>query len=100
MKIFLNPALSACIYRNLLFTLTRIPSNPSKLPRQLLSAPLNFLVIVDLFHQVVFIHSKYLKMKRTLVIIALVCISAVGITSCSAQKGCKSTQGYVGYGNR
>lgn len=33
--------------------------------------------------------------------LTLVIAAAVTITSCAAQKGgCKSSQGYVGYGNR
>jgi predicted small secreted protein len=39
-------------------------------------------------------------MKRTLIVIALVCVNAIGISSCATQKGCKATQGYVGYGSR
>lgn len=39
-------------------------------------------------------------MKRTLVAIALICVSAIGFVSCTAQKGCKATQGYIGYGSR
>lgn len=39
-------------------------------------------------------------MKRTIIVLALICVAAVGITSCTAQGGCKGTQGYVGYGNR
>lgn len=40
-------------------------------------------------------------MKRTVLILALVIAAAATITSCTAQKGgCKSSQGYVGYGNR
>jgi hypothetical protein len=40
-------------------------------------------------------------MKRTIIALALICVAAIGITSCTAQKGgCKATQGYVGYGSR
>lgn len=39
-------------------------------------------------------------MKRTLIILSLICLTAIGFSSCVAQKGCKSTQGYVGYGSR
>ena len=39
-------------------------------------------------------------MKRTLIILTLICVTAIGFTSCTAQKGCKSTQGFVGYGGR
>jgi len=52
------------------------------------------------FRRVLFCHSKYQQMKRMLIIAALVCFTAVGISSCVAQKGCKSTQGYVGYGGK
>ncbi|HYF31461.1 MAG TPA: hypothetical protein VD993_10115 [Chitinophagaceae bacterium] len=40
-------------------------------------------------------------MKRTLIVLTLVLAVAATVTSCAAQKGgCKSSQGYVGYGNR
>ena len=40
-------------------------------------------------------------MKKTLLIVTLVIAVAASITSCTAQKGgCKSTQGYIGYGSR
>ena len=39
-------------------------------------------------------------MKKTIIALAIICIAAVGLTSCTAQSGCKGTQGYVGYGNR
>jgi hypothetical protein len=51
-------------------------------------------------HQVVFLNSKKIKMKRTLIVLALICITAIGVSSCTAQQGCHSTRGYVGYGSR
>jgi len=39
-------------------------------------------------------------MKRTIIVLALICVAAVGISSCTAQSGCKGTKGYVGYGSR
>jgi len=39
-------------------------------------------------------------MKRTFIVLALICIAAIGISSCTAQGGCRGTQGYVGYGSR
>jgi hypothetical protein len=39
-------------------------------------------------------------MKKMIIVLAVICITAVGLASCTAQSGCKGTQGYVGYGNR
>ncbi len=39
-------------------------------------------------------------MKRMLIIVALAALTAAGFTSCTAQQGCHSTHGYVGYGSR
>lgn len=37
-------------------------------------------------------------MKRTLIVIALGLVMAAGFASCTAQHGCKATQGLIGYG--
>lgn len=39
-------------------------------------------------------------MKRTFFIALLALTTMVSIASCSAQRGCKGTQGMVGYGSR
>lgn len=39
-------------------------------------------------------------MKRTLVIAFIALAAIVTVSSCTAQKGCKGTQGMVGYGRR
>ncbi|HXB44481.1 MAG TPA: hypothetical protein VNV85_10510 [Puia sp.] len=39
-------------------------------------------------------------MKRRILIIALIAVSAFSVTSCASQKsGCKATQGMLGYGS-
>lgn len=40
-------------------------------------------------------------MKRTIIILALIVLASAAFTSCTATKGgCRSNQGYVGYGSR
>ena len=38
------------------------------------------------------------KMKRSFFVLAVAVIIAAGFSSCTTQRGCKSTQGYIGYG--
>jgi hypothetical protein len=38
------------------------------------------------------------KMKRSFFVLAVAVIIAAGFSSCTTQRGCKSHQGYIGYG--
>jgi hypothetical protein len=44
------------------------------------------------------VNSKTNKMKRSFFVLAMAVIIAAGFSSCTTQRGCKSTQGYIGYG--
>jgi hypothetical protein len=67
---------------------SQLSKNPGPLSFELRLNPVDFTSI------------KFQIMKKTLIVIALISLSVIGITSCTAQHGCKGTQGYVGYGSR
>lgn len=68
------------------------------LPEQLIR-PLNFLMIILPLTQA-YLNLNTTKMKRKFFIALFALAAMVTITSCSAQNGCKGTQGMVGYGHR
>jgi predicted small secreted protein len=52
-------------------------------------------------HQAIFLTLNTTKMKRRILIFALIAVAAFSVTSCATQKGgCKATQGFLGYGSR
>jgi hypothetical protein len=88
----------ACIYRKLLLTLTSPKAAPTIFQKSPVRTPLNRLV--KTFSLNANTSYKFLIMNKALIVLALFSLSVIGITSCTAQHGCKGTQGYVGYGSR
>lgn len=37
-------------------------------------------------------------MKKSLIVLGIAALLTLGLISCSTQKGCQATKGYVGYG--
>jgi hypothetical protein len=109
-KNFLSGPHRACQSRFFSFTLYRLGNYSFSILRNSLPnfpfcirpRPLNYLVPIPLCQAIYRFNFKYHKMRKTIVIFAVVLAVASAFASCASSKGmsgCKMSQGYVGYGS-